>query len=232
MKKYFVITDIHAEYEMMMMALIEAGFELENPEHIIITLGDNLDRGNGGHNVIIFLSMLYKQDRLLGVLGNHDNFILQWIDGNKSSVHYNIQYNGFGSTIDLARKEEHEAYNTIKDIEKLGKEFVLQYPYFVKFLRNCPLFLEFDKHIFVHGALNFKLKDWRKTKIEFATWEYQSQHPVPKELGKTIVVGHQPTLTLENQRGLPVKSEKLIRLDGGATYGGRINVLVLNEDEI
>ena len=46
MKTYFVCSDIHGFYKEWMKSLKEAGFNKNNPEHILIVLGDVFDRGN------------------------------------------------------------------------------------------------------------------------------------------------------------------------------------------
>ena len=43
--KYFIFSDVHGFYDELMLALNNAGFDKDNPEHIIISLGDLLDRG-------------------------------------------------------------------------------------------------------------------------------------------------------------------------------------------
>ena len=45
MKTYFVCSDIHGFYKEWVKSLKEAGFNKNNPEHILIVLGDIFDRG-------------------------------------------------------------------------------------------------------------------------------------------------------------------------------------------
>ena len=45
MHKFFCISDIHSFYEPMIEALNNAGFNPENPEHILVVCGDVFDRG-------------------------------------------------------------------------------------------------------------------------------------------------------------------------------------------
>ena len=45
-KKFFVIADVHSFYTEMKRALDVAGFEINNPDHILISCGDALDRGS------------------------------------------------------------------------------------------------------------------------------------------------------------------------------------------
>ena len=42
---YFAFGDVHGEFDMMMDALENAGFDILNDDHHIISLGDSFDRG-------------------------------------------------------------------------------------------------------------------------------------------------------------------------------------------
>lgn len=44
--KYFIVSDVHSFYDEMMTALNESGFDKTNPDHIFVSLGDLLDRGD------------------------------------------------------------------------------------------------------------------------------------------------------------------------------------------
>ena len=46
MKKYFVTSDIHGFYNEFIAALDRSGFNIDNPDHILIICGDIFDRGN------------------------------------------------------------------------------------------------------------------------------------------------------------------------------------------
>ena len=61
MKTYFVCSDIHGFYKEWMKSLKEAGFNKNNPEHILIVLGDIFDRGNEPWKVYKFLTSQSKK---------------------------------------------------------------------------------------------------------------------------------------------------------------------------
>jgi len=42
MKKFFVFSDVHGFYKELMKALDDKGFDMENPNHYIISCGDLL----------------------------------------------------------------------------------------------------------------------------------------------------------------------------------------------
>lgn len=76
--KYFVVSDIHSFYKSLMNGLEKAGFDLTNPSHKLIVLGDIFDRGKESIKVYKFLSSL-PSDRLILVLGNHELLIKEVI---------------------------------------------------------------------------------------------------------------------------------------------------------
>lgn len=71
MKKYFISSDIHSFYDEWMKALKDNGFDLDNPEHILIVCGDIFDRGTKPLEVYEFLKNLPKERRIL-IRGNHE----------------------------------------------------------------------------------------------------------------------------------------------------------------
>lgn len=72
MKKYFVVSDIHGFYSPMMAALKKNGFDINNPNHYLICLGDLLDRGGEAKKVINFFYN-FPKDRLILIRGNHED---------------------------------------------------------------------------------------------------------------------------------------------------------------
>jgi serine/threonine protein phosphatase 1 len=234
-KKYFLFSDVHAMYDKLMTALLDAGFEIDNPNHIVVSLGDMLDRGDQGHEVILFLESMIKRERILGVIGNHDMFLLDLMHGDYQNTFFNIQYNGFDKTVDLVNKPEYYGiYNSANTFKEVAYEFDKRYYSYVRWLESLPHYLEFDNHVLVHGAINFYLNDWRNTTKHFAVWSYQSRVVIPLYFEKTIIVGHEPTRRLFGNGNIDdiIQNKQLIMIDGGAPYGGKVNVLVFKENEL
>lgn len=96
---YFVFGDVHGEYDMMMDALDRAGFDILNPFHNILSLGDNFDRGKQNLRVYEFLMWMLKEKRVKLIQGNHDDFFADVYLDNEESVQFNLRYNGFERTL-------------------------------------------------------------------------------------------------------------------------------------
>ena len=73
--RYFIVSDIHSFYRPLEKALIEKGFQLNNPEHTLVVLGDVFDRGQETRKVYELLTTI-PQDRLVLVKGNHEQLFI------------------------------------------------------------------------------------------------------------------------------------------------------------
>ena len=79
MKKYFVVSDIHSFATPLITSLKDAGFDKENPEHILIVCGDAFDRGTETIEVYNFLKSI-PEDRCILIRGNHEALFLQLLE--------------------------------------------------------------------------------------------------------------------------------------------------------
>ena len=78
--KYFVSSDIHGHYDEWQLALNEAGFDLNNPDHKIILCGDIFDRGRQPREIIDFI--LAHKDKMILIRGNHEELMSEMIKRN------------------------------------------------------------------------------------------------------------------------------------------------------
>ena len=61
MYKYFLFSDIHGRnLTELKDKLFEVGFDENNPNHILVSLGDLFDRGNDSYNLLKYINMLLK----------------------------------------------------------------------------------------------------------------------------------------------------------------------------
>ena len=106
------------------------------PDDLIVTLGDYVDRGPDSRGVFDCLIELADRCQLVSILGNHDDMLLQAIDG-----HHTATLLAFGGAATLA------SYGGS------GPEDLCLIPVeHVRFLRGCVDYFETDTHIFVHGS--------------------------------------------------------------------------------
>jgi serine/threonine protein phosphatase 1 len=143
------------------------------PTDALVLLGDYVDRGPQSRGTIERLLDLRQKCRLIPLRGNHDELMVQVYDGQQQLY---IDWLMFGGNATL------ESYDTLRpeDIP----------PAHIDFLRNCPLYYESDRHIFLHGSYIAELPlvdQPRKTLL----WEsLKVRRPGPHCSGKMAIVGH------------------------------------------
>ena len=71
--KYFVFGDVHGYYSLLMEELKKNGYDEENENHMLISLGDNFDRGPENYKMYEFLKKMKQKNKIILVKGNHDS---------------------------------------------------------------------------------------------------------------------------------------------------------------
>lgn len=69
---FFVTSDLHSFYEPFIRALVESGFDENNPDHWLIVCGDLFDRGPDSGLLLHFIMSL---ERKILIKGNHDSLL-------------------------------------------------------------------------------------------------------------------------------------------------------------
>ena len=189
--KFFVVSDVHGEYDAMIEALQLAGFDSRNPDHFFVSLGDSFDRGPKSREIYQFFVNLNK-DRKKIVKGNHDVMLQEFVEKGMDGefVLFNILHNGLAETIksfshlnlgDIMSYEALDDYSHYIRDEYMGIE---------QFFKNMPLWFETDHTIMVHAGLNPNLVDWHLTDEHYALWDIADAHRAVPSTRKTIIFGH------------------------------------------
>lgn len=76
-KKYFAVSDTHSFYNELIEALNQNKFDLDNPDYILLLLGDAFDRGDQSVEIFNFLKDLQSKDRLIYITGNHEDLLFE-----------------------------------------------------------------------------------------------------------------------------------------------------------
>jgi serine/threonine protein phosphatase 1 len=141
-------------------------------EDLIVTLGDYVDRGPDSRGVLDLLLGLRSRCRLVTILGNHDQMMLDVLKGGHP-------YDWFG----CGGLEAINSYGPDRDLSKVPREHV-------EFLESCVDFFETDTHIFAHA--NF-YDDIPMSEQEDAMLRWESLSwiiPGPHFTGKRAILGH------------------------------------------
>jgi Calcineurin-like phosphoesterase len=139
----------------------------------IVTLGDYIDRGPDSRGTIDTLLQLQSSCRLVPLLGNHDEMLIDICTGRPDLLPDWLQFGGSATL---------KSYGAAKPDEIPQAH--------IEFLEDCLLYYETEKHIFLHATYNPALPLDRQT-IQTLLWDkIRPKPPGPHCSGKTVIVGH------------------------------------------
>jgi serine/threonine protein phosphatase 1 len=144
------------------------------PDDMIATLGDYINRGPDSKGVIDRLIKWSNQCRLIPLLGNHDQMLLEA----RSGVHPTT-WLGMGGIATL------DSYGPGRDLSLIPDEHY-------EFFGGCPDFHETDTHIFVHANYypDFPMIEQPVSLLRWESLGLGAMIPGPHDSGKTLIVGH------------------------------------------
>ncbi len=185
MKKYFIVADVHGFYDEMIEALNKKGYDMNNSNHVFVSLGDMFDRGKQAWEVLDFVNEIPNENKLL-VLGNHELLMEEMLG--RGFCEYHDQGNGTCDTMFQL---------TNANFEEEAIELMRVNRQWRKYINSCHFYHEVGDNIFVHGWIpRFPYNtDWRNATISewkeatwlngMKEWRYDNKEP-----GKTIWCGH------------------------------------------
>jgi hypothetical protein len=196
MKKLFIFGDPHSFFDILMNALDEKGYDRNDPDHILVSLGDLCDRGEQSKEILEFINSIPK-DRKICIAGNHECLMERMIRRGVPTPH--------------------DIHNcTLQTAEQLtgetGDEAVLQMQFcdlWNEYRKDWVWYAELNDMIFVHGWIPCDTvrtkrglildasyrENWRESKasdFEQAAWinGMNAWYLGIREPGKTIYCCH------------------------------------------
>jgi serine/threonine protein phosphatase 1 len=169
--RVIAIGDIHG-CATALRSLVEA--VRPTAEDTLIPLGDCVDRGPGSCQVIEELFRLREVCRLVPLLGNHEELMLNFLDGKPQPDNW-LEVGG-AATVESYRGADGKM-NPIPDIH-------------VDFIRTWGDYFETKSHFFAHGSYE---PDRSLAQQHWQTMRWQSlKYGIPEAhiSGKTAIVGH------------------------------------------
>jgi serine/threonine protein phosphatase 1 len=168
--RVIAIGDIHG-----CAAALRALVEAISPEadDTLITLGDCVDRGPDSRQVIDELLLLRDRCRLIPLLGNHEEMMLNFMDGKPQPDNW-LEVGGVATV---------RSYSAKSDPDDIT-------PIHVEYIRTWGDYYETSLHFFAHA--NYE-PDRRLGEQHWQTMRWQSLKgwtPRPHVSGKTAIVGH------------------------------------------
>lgn len=184
--KYFVCSDIHSFFDEWMEALENAGYDSDNPDHMLIVCGDIFDRGYGTIETYNFLQFIPKERRIM-IKGNHEELYLNLLkkpfpddyDFSNGTVDTFLQI----SQIDSEHwyKEWLNAF-TIEESTKIWRKVVnkVRPSEITKWLKSDEWidYYELDKYIFVHSFIPTRIQKQYKEAFKLSNYAPSQLHPM------------------------------------------------------
>jgi serine/threonine protein phosphatase 1 len=168
--RLIAIGDIHG-YSAALAAILRA--VEPQAEDTVVALGDYCDRGPDTRGVLDLLIDLPAQCRLVPILGNHDEMLLEILAGAGGLLG---DWLTFGGSDTLA------SYGCNSPEQIPGEH--------IAFLRDCAAHYESDGHLFVHASYRAHLPLERQPG-DVLRWESLNyRHPGPHVSGKQAITGH------------------------------------------
>lgn len=246
--KIFAISDMHSYLTPTLKALKDAGWNENNPEHIIVVCGDALDRGNETAEMVEWLVDLINKGKLIYVKGNHDILMQEMLD------------RGYSEWYDKHNGTEKSYYQLLnananmmdgREPNEIVRE-ALQ-PLYDKMVN----YFETERFVFCHSWVPlYKVgktnpiytyrEDWRNAnEVEWndAMWgnPFKLAAQDLNKTGKTIIFGHWHCSAGHKMLGRcktefgedaiwePCCAQGIIGIDRCTAHTGEVNVVVLED---
>jgi len=219
------VGDIHGNYDALMDVLEKCNYDPNND--MLIAMGDYTDRGPKNIAVVEFLLSI---GHFIGLLGNHDVWVREYLNGNYSGIDWIL--NGGKVT-----------YDEYEKAKKLGSfDIGLHKEFFNSLHEYYVLELNGKKYGFVHGGFyswdGLGHDDTVKYTWCRELWEdvfNGRNESVKNQLSHydTLFIGHCPTnLYGVKPDKLPVKYANVINLDQGIAYeNGRLTICDIETEQ-
>lgn len=244
MSKLFVTSDNHSYFTPLKEALDKAGFDPENDNHYLVSLGDAFDRGPDSVKLLKYLMSL---ERKILVKGNHD-ILLKDLCEREFPYSYDKSNGTIRTVQDISGKQSAYDFQNACMIthNKLARYRELLVNYF-----------ETKNYIFVHSWIpTIKVghdkyeyrQDWRNAndvEWEEAMWcnPFNRAEQDLNKTGKTIVFGHFHTSYQWSKNGKcsefgedaifkPYYGKNYIGIDACTAYTNKVNVIVIEDEFI
>jgi serine/threonine protein phosphatase 1 len=221
MGRLLVIGDIHGGLRALHQIMERA--EVTNDDTLIF-LGDYVDGWSESPQVIDYLIALNEKQHCIFIKGNHDELLLDWLEGNTKNFDEKMWF-------------KHGGEATILAYEQVTESAKKQHIDFLKSLQNY--YHDEQNRLFIHaGFTNMngihyeyfpKLFYWDRTLWETALSLDESIHkdswlyPRRLTLYDEIYIGHTPVTRIGET--IPVQKACVWNVDTGAAFKGPLTIM-------
>ena len=176
----------------------------------IVCLGDFIDQGRDSRDVIDRLIALEKECRLVTILGNHEQMLLEALKSD-SALDSWFQAGGFATL---------NSYVFGAGIDIIPEDHLA-------FIRSCRTHFETQTHAFTHASYAADLPFDEQPDYLLRWSLLEPPYPSPHLSGKQVIVGH-----TEQASGEPLDLGHLVCIDTACWRHGWLTALEVNTGEI
>lgn len=221
-----VVSDIHGSFYTLQNLLTKVNFDPRSDK--LICLGDMCDRGKNSNLVFQFfynLQQQYKQHIVL--LGNHEDMLNLAIKEALYTKDEKIRQNHCFRNGGLTTLQSFYPTATKENSSYYFKKFSSEYKNLRKWLKSLPTRYESEDYFFVHAGVDFSKSFWNQTHRDMV-WIREPFLSTGLKYDKPIFHGHTP---VKDKPFYEIK-ENRINIDGGCVYGGKLNIVVITENDL
>lgn len=201
--KYFVFADPHGNYEALITAIAEMGYDASNPQHQLIGCGDYFGRAAQSNtdcaNIWKYLTSLHHTNKPICIRGNHESILIDAIARRQLTDIdiYNGEHNTFASFSgrypNQVKLDCYLQFDAAKAMINVG---------FYDWLKSLPWYFETEHYIFTHGFMptmyfvrgvelsDFDVEDWKRASWAKTPDDIRTLDRMGVKSPKTIVFGH------------------------------------------
>ncbi|RJE90298.1 serine/threonine protein phosphatase [Paenibacillus sp. 1011MAR3C5] len=223
MSRTIMISDIHGCLEPFERLLEKVRYAPEQDR--LILLGDYVDKGPQSREVVEAVMGLVKRHGAIALRGNHDQRLVDLIRGNDPVVLHKFAEHGGPPTLQSYTGFSEVTERSREEVRRIMEE---QYASHLDFLAGLPLYLEDDRHIYVHAGLRPGMSDWTLQSEHDFMYIKDEFYLHPTTVDKTVIFGHTITTKLHAKADVWFAGDK-IGIDGGCSIGLQLNALLFED---
>lgn len=224
--RIIVISDIHGCYYTMKHLLEEVHFDVYRDK--LICLGDMCDRGKHTNLVWEFFYDLQKKNTgHVVLLGNHEDMFNLAIKEAMYSDELNMRQDHYFRNNGLTTLQSFYPEATVETRRRYFRKFAKENKSLRKWIKNLSTRYESKDYYFVHAGVDFDKYFWNQNHRDMI-WIREPFLSSEKSYDKKVFHGHSP---VKDEPYYEVKDNR-INIDGGCVYGGKLNIIVIEEGKI
>jgi len=218
--------DVHGHLELVEDILAQASARARarpDRRHIVISLGDLVDRGPDSRGVVARLMGTVPGCELHVIRGNHETLLMSFLQGDPDANVW-VKWGGLETIRSYGVDTSGANPSSPSDIEAMRKEFrAKMIPEHLEFMRTRPLSVTLGDYFFVHAGARPDVPLAEQQEYDLI-WIRDEFLPSGKLFEKKIVHGHTPVDEADFRTNR-------INLDTGACYGGTLTAAIFEDDD-